>query len=189
MPCYQFCHPQYCPILLLQWRCREIKLPHPNIQWKWLTVYMLTWHTVNTVHVDLDIYSNCILLNYYFVSHLEECSNEVHLHFSVFFFPSVSKPPFQSNTPEDWAQWSWHRLQTQPWVLGGAVVLAVFFVVFLAMIIFAFAFGCCCSRSGAGQPRKARNDVLWHANSVKFVNKRGTKEKKNPTVPAVCVWF
>ncbi|KAG5280356.1 hypothetical protein AALO_G00088190 [Alosa alosa] len=73
---------------------------------------------------------------------------------------SVPKPPFQGSSPQDWVQWTWHRLQTQPWVLGGAVVMAIFFVMFVAMIIFAMSFGCCCSSSGRGQKKKTRNGVL-----------------------------
>ncbi|KAL2101837.1 hypothetical protein ACEWY4_003598 [Coilia grayii] len=73
---------------------------------------------------------------------------------------SVPKPPVQDASPLDWAEWGWQRLQSQPWALGGAVVIAVLFVVFVAMIIFAMSYGCCCSSGSTRQYKKNRNGVL-----------------------------
>ncbi|KAJ8264145.1 hypothetical protein GJAV_G00145750 [Gymnothorax javanicus] len=70
---------------------------------------------------------------------------------------SASPPPGPDGTVMDWGEWALHRLKVEPWALGGAIVIAAFVAAFLALIIFAFIYGCCCTKS---KSKTDRNSVL-----------------------------
>ncbi|CAL8380065.1 unnamed protein product [Gadus morhua 'NCC'] len=60
--------------------------------------------------------------------------------------------------PGDWIDVVVQRLHTEPWALAGAVVIAVFVLGILALAVFAFLFGCCCTPKG--KRKKSRDAVL-----------------------------
>ncbi|KAJ8283864.1 hypothetical protein COCON_G00027140 [Conger conger] len=70
---------------------------------------------------------------------------------------SVSAQPGADGTVLDWGEWALHRLRSEPWALGGAVVIAAFLAGFLALMLFAFIYGCCCA---ASRNKTDRNRVL-----------------------------
>ncbi|KAG7491741.1 hypothetical protein MATL_G00006650 [Megalops atlanticus] len=70
---------------------------------------------------------------------------------------SVPESPGPDGTAQDWAEWALHRMRVEPWALGGAVVIAAFLAGFLALVLYALVYGCCCSGS---KSKKDRNRVL-----------------------------
>ncbi|KAJ8334082.1 hypothetical protein SKAU_G00397210 [Synaphobranchus kaupii] len=70
---------------------------------------------------------------------------------------SVPASPGQDGTVLEWGEWALHRLQVEPWALGGAVVMAAFLAGFLALVLFALIYGCCCT---ASRNKTDRNRVL-----------------------------
>ncbi|CAL8304429.1 unnamed protein product [Lota lota] len=60
--------------------------------------------------------------------------------------------------PEDWMGRIVQRFSSEPWALGGAVVIAVFVLGILALVVFAFLYGCYCTpKVGL---KKSRDAVL-----------------------------
>ncbi|KAG5854222.1 hypothetical protein ANANG_G00035510 [Anguilla anguilla] len=70
---------------------------------------------------------------------------------------SVPASPGADGTVLDWGEWALHRLQVEPWALGGAVVIAAFLAGFLALLLFALIYGCC---SAASRNKTNRNGVV-----------------------------
>ncbi|KAF6736769.1 Small integral membrane protein 5 [Oryzias melastigma] len=58
-------------------------------------------------------------------------------------------------SPEDWVDWFLHRMQQEPWALGGFVVLVLFALGVLALAVFALLYGCCC-----GPQRRKQKDAV-----------------------------
>ncbi|KAI1896704.1 hypothetical protein AGOR_G00097500 [Albula goreensis] len=69
---------------------------------------------------------------------------------------SGPEPPGQDGTVQEWGEWALHRMQVEPWALGGAVVIAAFLAGFLALLLFALIYGCCT----ASRKKRDRNRVL-----------------------------
>ncbi|TNN48633.1 hypothetical protein EYF80_041171 [Liparis tanakae] len=57
--------------------------------------------------------------------------------------------------PEAWAEWFLHRVQQEPWALGGVVVIGVFVLGTLSLAVFALLYGCCC---GPERQKKRRRN-------------------------------
>ncbi|KAJ8399731.1 hypothetical protein AAFF_G00408360 [Aldrovandia affinis] len=70
---------------------------------------------------------------------------------------SVPESPGQDGTVQEWGEWALHRMQVEPWALGGAVVIAVFLAGFLVLLLYALIYGCCCN---ASRKKSARNAVI-----------------------------
>ncbi|MED6257771.1 hypothetical protein ATANTOWER_031096 [Ataeniobius toweri] len=81
---------------------------------------------------------------------------------------AVSSLPENQNptgSPDEWVDWFLYRLQLDPWMLGGFVVIGVFALGTLSLVVFALLYGCCCSSKEPKQkkrkPRKnSKNAVI-----------------------------
>ncbi|KAK9530784.1 hypothetical protein VZT92_012266 [Zoarces viviparus] len=73
---------------------------------------------------------------------------------------SVSEQQTPTGWPEDWLEWFLHRLRSEPWALGGAVVIGVFVLGTLSLVVFALLYGCCCGQQGENQRKKKKDGVI-----------------------------
>lgn len=73
------------------------------------------------------------------------------------FLYSLLEQQEPTASPEDWVDWFLHRMQQEPWALGGFVVLALFALGTLALAFFALLYGCCC---GPRRRRRQEDSVI-----------------------------
>ncbi|CAB1449046.1 unnamed protein product [Pleuronectes platessa] len=72
---------------------------------------------------------------------------------------SVSELENPTESPEEWVEWFLHRVNQEPWALGGVVVIGFFVLGILSLVVFALVYGCCCSSTEENQKkRKPKKD-------------------------------
>ena len=72
--------------------------------------------------------------------------------------PRGMEPSGTMVPPGNWMDVVVQRFNSEPWALGAAVVMAVFVLGILALAVFAFLFGCCCTPKE--KRKKSRDAVL-----------------------------